>query len=174
MTHTTTLFIATITLFLVACGSLEKKSALIGIGDDKEQVLKVLGPPADREATRRGSTVRRLGRVSAITTTESFGFTMTKLLALLHTKALGKEHRACRIFAQLDGKKPQTQQLKFGIGNRRGLWVDPQPVQESGRGRGTRHAQGVGEHSGGLRVRVPSSQDTHRYESSEYQTCRNE
>ena len=38
----------------------------------------------------------------------------------------------------------------------------------------TRDAQGVGERSGGLRVRVPSSQDTHRYESGEYQTCRNE
>jgi hypothetical protein len=41
MTHTTTLLIATITLFLVACGSLEKKSVLIGIGDDKEHVLKI-------------------------------------------------------------------------------------------------------------------------------------
>ncbi len=49
MTHTTTLLIATITLFLVACGSLEKKSALIGIGDEKEHVLKIMGPPADRQ-----------------------------------------------------------------------------------------------------------------------------
>lgn len=30
----------------------------------------------------------------------------------------------------------------------------------SGRGRGTRHAQGVRERGGGLRLRVPSSQDT--------------
>jgi hypothetical protein len=49
MTRTTTFFIATITLFLVACGSLEKKSALIGIGDDQEHVLKILGPPGDRQ-----------------------------------------------------------------------------------------------------------------------------
>jgi hypothetical protein len=49
MPHTTTLLIATITLFLVACGSLEKKSVLIGIGDDKEHVLKIMGPPDDRE-----------------------------------------------------------------------------------------------------------------------------
>ena len=49
MTHTITLLIATITLFLVACGSLEKKSALIGIGDDQEHVLKILGPPGDRQ-----------------------------------------------------------------------------------------------------------------------------
>jgi hypothetical protein len=44
----------------------------------------------------------------------------------------------------------------------------------SGRGRGTRQVQGVGERRGGLRERVPSSQDTHSYESSEYQTCSNE
>jgi hypothetical protein len=49
MTHTTTLLIATITLFLVACGSLGKKSDLIGIGDDKERVLKIMGPPGDRQ-----------------------------------------------------------------------------------------------------------------------------
>jgi len=49
MTHTTTLLLATVTLFLVACGSLEKKSALIGIGDDKEQVLKIMGPPGDQQ-----------------------------------------------------------------------------------------------------------------------------
>ena len=49
MTHTTTLLIATIIFFLVACGSLGKKSDLIGIGDEKEQVLKILGPPGDRQ-----------------------------------------------------------------------------------------------------------------------------
>jgi hypothetical protein len=57
---------------------------------------------------------------------------------------------------------------------KKGLWADPRPVQESVRGRGTRHARGVGERSGGLRVRVPSSPDAHRYESSEYQACSNE
>ena len=49
MTHTTTLFIAIITLFLVACGSLGMRSDLIGIGDDTEHVLKILGPPNDRQ-----------------------------------------------------------------------------------------------------------------------------
>jgi hypothetical protein len=49
MTHTSTLLIATITFFLVACGSLEKKSDLIGIGDDKEHVLKIMGSPGDRQ-----------------------------------------------------------------------------------------------------------------------------
>ena len=48
-THSTTLFIAMITLFLVACESLGMKSDLIGIGDDKEHVLKIMGPPNDRQ-----------------------------------------------------------------------------------------------------------------------------
>jgi hypothetical protein len=59
MTHTTTLLIATITLFLVACGGLEKRSALIGKGDDKEHVLKIMGRRVIgnlKETTRRGST----------------------------------------------------------------------------------------------------------------------
>lgn len=49
MTHTKALLIATITFFLVACGSLEKKSVLIEIGDDKDHVLKIMGPPDDRQ-----------------------------------------------------------------------------------------------------------------------------
>jgi len=49
MIHATTLLIATITLFLAACGSLETKSVVIGIGDDKEHVLKIMGPPDDRQ-----------------------------------------------------------------------------------------------------------------------------
>ena len=53
MTHTTTLFIALITLFLVACGSLGMRSDLIGIGDDEEHVLNIMGPPIDRQ--RKGS-----------------------------------------------------------------------------------------------------------------------
>jgi hypothetical protein len=66
MTHTTTLLIATITLFLVSCGGLEKRSALIVIGDDKEHVLKIMGPLGDRQLKgnneawqyRRGSSGR--------------------------------------------------------------------------------------------------------------------
>jgi hypothetical protein len=34
---------------LSACGSLEKKSALINPGDQKAQVLAVMGPPQDRQ-----------------------------------------------------------------------------------------------------------------------------
>ena len=49
MTHTTTIFIVMITLFLVGCGSLGMRSDLIEIGDDKEHVLKILGPPNDRQ-----------------------------------------------------------------------------------------------------------------------------
>lgn len=41
--------ILTMMCLLVACGSLEKKSALIGVGDDKEHVLKIMGPPDDRQ-----------------------------------------------------------------------------------------------------------------------------
>ena len=36
-------------LFLSSCGSLDKKSALINPGDNKEQVLKIMGPPDDRQ-----------------------------------------------------------------------------------------------------------------------------
>ena len=40
-------FIAAV--ILSACGSLEKKSALINPGDTKERVLSVMGPPGDRQ-----------------------------------------------------------------------------------------------------------------------------
>ena len=40
------LLIATL---VTGCGSLEKKSTLINIGDDKQQVLSVMGPPDDRQ-----------------------------------------------------------------------------------------------------------------------------
>lgn len=35
--------------FLTACGSLEKKSIMLNIGDSKEQVLSVMGTPDDRQ-----------------------------------------------------------------------------------------------------------------------------
>ena len=53
MAHTTSLLIAIITLLLVACGSLGMRSDLIGIGDDEEHVLNIMGPPIDRQ--RKGS-----------------------------------------------------------------------------------------------------------------------
>ncbi len=34
---------------LTACGSLEKKAILLNIGDTKEQALKVMGSPDDRQ-----------------------------------------------------------------------------------------------------------------------------
>ena len=41
--------IFTITLLLTGCGSLEKKSIMLNIGDSKEQVLSIMGPPDDRQ-----------------------------------------------------------------------------------------------------------------------------
>lgn len=38
-----------ILLLLFACGTLDKKSVLINSGDNKEQVLKIMGPPDDRQ-----------------------------------------------------------------------------------------------------------------------------
>jgi hypothetical protein len=35
-------------LTLTACGSLEQKSVLVNVGDQKEQVLAQMGPPDDR------------------------------------------------------------------------------------------------------------------------------
>lgn len=49
MSRTTTSLIIPLVLLLVACGSLERKSSLIGVGDDKEQLLKIMGPPDDRQ-----------------------------------------------------------------------------------------------------------------------------
>ena len=40
---------AILTLLIAACGGLEKKSVLINIGDNKEQVLNIMGPPDDRQ-----------------------------------------------------------------------------------------------------------------------------
>jgi hypothetical protein len=45
-------FAALVTLFTVllsACGSLEKKAALLNLRDTKEQVLATMGPPDDRQ-----------------------------------------------------------------------------------------------------------------------------
>ena len=39
----------TIVLLLAACGSLEKKSIMLNVGDSKEQVLSVMGTPDDRQ-----------------------------------------------------------------------------------------------------------------------------
>ena len=36
-------------ILLTACGSLEKKAALLNLGDTKEQVLATMGPPDDRQ-----------------------------------------------------------------------------------------------------------------------------
>ena len=38
-----------VSALVVGCGSLEKKSALINVGDDKQQVLNVMGTPDDRQ-----------------------------------------------------------------------------------------------------------------------------
>jgi hypothetical protein len=35
--------------FLTACGSLERKSIMLNVGDSKEQVLSVMGTPDDRQ-----------------------------------------------------------------------------------------------------------------------------
>ncbi len=39
-----------LSVVLSACGSLEKKAALVGVGDDKQKLLSVMGPPDDRQA----------------------------------------------------------------------------------------------------------------------------
>src|SRR5262249_15994572 len=36
-------------ILLTACGTLEKKAVLLNLGDTKEQVLSVMGPPEDRQ-----------------------------------------------------------------------------------------------------------------------------
>ncbi len=42
---------ALLTIFLLAaaCGTLDKKALLINHGESKEQVLKIMGPPDDRQ-----------------------------------------------------------------------------------------------------------------------------
>lgn len=45
-------FVALAIMFAVllsACGSLQKKATLLNLGDTKEQVLSVMGPPDDRQ-----------------------------------------------------------------------------------------------------------------------------
>lgn len=37
------------TAVVTACGSLEKKSSLINVGDDKQQVINIMGTPDDRQ-----------------------------------------------------------------------------------------------------------------------------
>jgi hypothetical protein len=41
--------VAALAIAATACGSLEKKAALLNVGDSKEQVLAVMGPPDDRQ-----------------------------------------------------------------------------------------------------------------------------
>ncbi len=49
MKHRYVLLAAMLTATVVACGSLEKKAALLNIDDTKEQVLAVMGPADDRQ-----------------------------------------------------------------------------------------------------------------------------
>jgi hypothetical protein len=44
-----TFSVIAISALVAACGSLEKKSALINVGDDKQQVISVMGTPDDRQ-----------------------------------------------------------------------------------------------------------------------------
>ena len=41
--------VATLVVMVAACGSLEKKAALLNLGDSKEQVVAAMGPPDDRQ-----------------------------------------------------------------------------------------------------------------------------
>lgn len=41
--------IATVAILLTACGTLERKTALINHGDSKDAVIKIMGPPGDRQ-----------------------------------------------------------------------------------------------------------------------------
>jgi len=41
--------VASVTILLSACGSLEKKAMSINPGDSKDRVLSVMGPPGDRQ-----------------------------------------------------------------------------------------------------------------------------
>jgi len=49
VTATRTMIITTLLLFLTACGTLQKKAVLINLGDTNDQVLKIMGPPDDRQ-----------------------------------------------------------------------------------------------------------------------------
>jgi len=41
--------ITAMTLLLVSCGGLETKSNMINLGDGKDRVLNIMGPPDDRQ-----------------------------------------------------------------------------------------------------------------------------
>ena len=43
------ILISTVLIALAACGSLEKKSILVNVGDGKELVVAQMGPPDDRQ-----------------------------------------------------------------------------------------------------------------------------
>jgi hypothetical protein len=47
--YTKPIIISILLVLMTACGSLEKKSILLNIGDTKEQVLNTMGPPDDRQ-----------------------------------------------------------------------------------------------------------------------------
>lgn len=49
MKNTNFIIIAILAVLLTACGSLEKKSMLLNIGDTKAQVINTMGPPDDRQ-----------------------------------------------------------------------------------------------------------------------------
>ena len=48
-----TILAVALAVFLTGCGSLEKKTLLLNLGDTKEQVLAVMGPPDDRQLKGR-------------------------------------------------------------------------------------------------------------------------
>jgi hypothetical protein len=37
-----------LSLFVTGCGTLDSKTILLNVGDSKERVLEVMGPPKDR------------------------------------------------------------------------------------------------------------------------------
>ena len=43
------ILLSVVLLSVSGCGSLEKKSVLLNLGDSKEQVISVMGPPDDRQ-----------------------------------------------------------------------------------------------------------------------------
>jgi len=49
MNYTKPIIISIFAVLMTACGSLEKKSILLNVGDTKEQVLNTMGPPDDRQ-----------------------------------------------------------------------------------------------------------------------------
>ena len=49
MKHRFCIVVTMLVLLLSACGSLEKRTALLNVGDTKEKVLSAMGPPDDRQ-----------------------------------------------------------------------------------------------------------------------------